>query len=164
MRPSYNAGAAASFANRTAMQMAVSRQSGGAGSGGTPDKAGADYYAPDLRSDAVDLGGSGLGHTALASNGATIAMFSRMTVSTSSRVATCSLIGQSKRVLHKREGQDDFWLAIGAAFMHQDGDGYNVVLQALPIDGKIVLRLPKGEEQTSETHPRVVAGVADKRR
>ena len=36
----------------------------------------------------------------------------------------------------KREGQDDFWLAIGAAFMHQDGVGYNVVLQALPIDGK----------------------------
>jgi hypothetical protein len=58
----------------------------------------------------------------------------------------------------KREGAEDFWLAIGAAFMHQDGDGYNVVLQALPIDGKIVLRLPKGEEQTSETAPRVVAG------
>ncbi len=46
----------------------------------------------------------------------------------------------------KREGQDDFWLAIGAAFMHQDGDGYNVVLQALPIDGKIVLRLPKDDQ------------------
>lgn len=45
----------------------------------------------------------------------------------------------------KREGQDDFWLAIGAAFMHQDGDGYNVVLQALPIDGKVVLRLPKDD-------------------
>ena len=25
----------------------------------------------------------------------------------------------------KREGAEDFWLAIGAAFMHQDGDGYN---------------------------------------
>jgi hypothetical protein len=24
----------------------------------------------------------------------------------------------------KREGQDDFWLNIGAAFMHQDGDGF----------------------------------------
>jgi hypothetical protein len=59
----------------------------------------------------------------------------------------------------KREGADDFWLAIGAAFMHQDGDGYNIVLQALPIDGKIVLRLPKGEEQTSETAPRVMAGA-----
>ncbi len=40
--PSYHAGAAASFANRTAMQIAVSRQSGGAGSGGTTDKAGAE--------------------------------------------------------------------------------------------------------------------------
>jgi len=46
----------------------------------------------------------------------------------------------------KREGQEDFWLAIGAAFMHQDGDGYNIVLQALPIDGKVVLRLPKHDQ------------------
>jgi hypothetical protein len=43
MRPSNHAGAAASFASRTAMQIAVSRQSGGAGSGGKPDKAGADF-------------------------------------------------------------------------------------------------------------------------
>jgi hypothetical protein len=43
----------------------------------------------------------------------------------------------------KREGKEDYWTAIGAAFMHQDGDGYNIVLQALPLDGKIVLRLPK---------------------
>ena len=42
IRPSHHAGAAASFANRTAMQIAVSRQNGGAGSGGTPDKAGAE--------------------------------------------------------------------------------------------------------------------------
>jgi hypothetical protein len=53
----------------------------------------------------------------------------------------------------KREGQDDFWLAIGAAFPHQNGDGFNVVLQALPIPGpdgqcKIVLRPPKpGDDQ-----------------
>ena len=26
----------------------------------------------------------------------------------------------------KREGQDDFWLPIGAAFAHQSGDGFNV--------------------------------------
>ncbi len=47
----------------------------------------------------------------------------------------------------KREGQDDYWLNIGAAFMHQDGDGYNVVLQALPLDGKIVLQLPKAQSE-----------------
>ena len=51
----------------------------------------------------------------------------------------------------KREGQDDFWINIGAAFMHQDGDGYNVVLQALPINGKVVLRLPKSDDKDDKT-------------
>lgn len=51
----------------------------------------------------------------------------------------------------KREGGDDWWCPIGAAFMHQDGDGYNVVLQALPIDGKIVLRLPKDDQTEQPT-------------
>ena len=51
----------------------------------------------------------------------------------------------------KRDGQDDFWLAIGAAFPHQSGDGFNVVLQALPIPGadgqcKIVLRPPRSDD------------------
>jgi hypothetical protein len=50
----------------------------------------------------------------------------------------------------KRENQDDFWIAIGAAWMHQDGDGYNVILQALPIDGKIVLRPPKADTKSAE--------------
>ena len=54
----------------------------------------------------------------------------------------------------KREGADDFWLAIGAAFMHQDGDGYNIVLQALPLDGKIVLRLPKDEKVDQQPQER----------
>jgi hypothetical protein len=55
-------------------------------------------------------------------------------------------------VVKRGEGQDDFWLAIGAAFAHQSGDGFNVVLQALPIpngDGqcKIVLRPPKSDDE-----------------
>src|SRR5947208_1268373 len=59
----------------------------------------------------------------------------------------------------KREGQDDFWLAIGAAFPHQAGDGFNVILQALPIpngDGqcKIVLRPPKGDDDDQRPQER----------
>ncbi len=50
----------------------------------------------------------------------------------------------------KREGADDYWLAIGAAFPHADGGGFNVVLQALPIDGRIVLRLPKDDEPAEQ--------------
>jgi hypothetical protein len=52
----------------------------------------------------------------------------------------------------KREGQDDFWLNIGAAFQHQDGEGFNVVLQALPINGKIVLRPPKSDAKEDPKH------------
>ena len=40
----------------------------------------------------------------------------------------------------KREGQDDFWLNIGVAFPHKDGSGFNIMLQAFPLDGKIVCR------------------------
>ena len=42
-----------------------------------------------------------------------------------------------------RPKQDDFWLNIGVAFPHDDGLGFNVILQALPIhgDGKIVMRV-----------------------
>jgi hypothetical protein len=50
----------------------------------------------------------------------------------------------------KRDKEDDFWLDIGAAFPHEDGKGYNIVLQALPIDGRVVLRVPKDEEQAAD--------------
>jgi hypothetical protein len=39
-----------------------------------------------------------------------------------------------------REGQDDFWLNLGLVFPHKDGGGFNIMLQALPLDGKIVCR------------------------
>ena len=51
----------------------------------------------------------------------------------------------------KREGQDDYWLNIGAAWMHQDGEGFNIMLQALPINGKIVLRPPKTDAKPDDT-------------
>ncbi len=54
----------------------------------------------------------------------------------------------------KREGQEDFWLNIGAAFLHQDGEGYNIILQALPVaGGKIVLRPPKAKEDEEQAPP-----------
>jgi len=46
----------------------------------------------------------------------------------------------------RREGQDDYWLNIGLAFPHRDGKGFNIVLQALPLDGKIVCREATDDE------------------
>jgi hypothetical protein len=40
----------------------------------------------------------------------------------------------------KRDGQDDYWLNLGLAFPHKDGSGFNIILQAFPLDGKIVCR------------------------
>lgn len=38
------------------------------------------------------------------------------------------------------EGQKDIWVDIGAGFLHADGAGINIVLSAIPIDGRIILR------------------------
>ena len=50
-------------------------------------------------------------------------------------------------VQDRGEGKDAFWLKIGAAFEHKDSRGFNLELQALPIDGRIVLREWKEPEK-----------------
>ena len=40
------------------------------------------------------------------------------------------------------EGEDPFWLKIGAAWAHKDGKGFNILLSALPPDNRLVLRVP----------------------
>ncbi len=49
----------------------------------------------------------------------------------------------------RREGQDDYWLNIGLVFPHKDGNGFNLILQAFPLDGKIVVR-EIGDEEAAE--------------
>ena len=50
----------------------------------------------------------------------------------------------------KREGQDDFWLNIGLVFPHKDNGGFNIMLQAFPLDGKIVCREITAEDEATE--------------
>ncbi len=50
-----------------------------------------------------------------------------------------------------REGKDDFWLNIGLAFPHSDGKGFNVMLQALPLNAKLVLREAAEEEKEQQS-------------
>ena len=53
----------------------------------------------------------------------------------------------------RREGQDDFWLNLGLVFPHKDGGGFNIMLQALPLDGKIVCREITGEDEAGGEPP-----------
>ncbi|QDU45224.1 hypothetical protein Mal52_37150 [Symmachiella dynata] len=40
-----------------------------------------------------------------------------------------------------REGRKSFWTRIGSAWAHADGQGFNIQLDCVPLDGKIVLRI-----------------------
>jgi hypothetical protein len=53
----------------------------------------------------------------------------------------------------KREGQDDFWLNLGLVFPHKDGNGFNIILQALPLDGKIVCREVIADDVPEDASP-----------
>jgi len=55
----------------------------------------------------------------------------------------------------ERPKNDDYWLNIGVAFPHEDGKGFNVMLQALPLhgNGKIVLREHEAREHEEDEAP-----------
>ena len=40
-----------------------------------------------------------------------------------------------------------YWTKIGAAFPAKEGVGYTVVLDALPLNGRLILRPPKAREE-----------------
>lgn len=45
-----------------------------------------------------------------------------------------------------KEGSKGFWTRIGAAWPHDDGEGFNLQIEMVPLDGKIVLRKRKADE------------------
>ena len=53
-----------------------------------------------------------------------------------------------------KNGDKSYWNAIGAAWSHKDGEGFNVKLDMLPLNGAdIVIRKPKDEDaDTGVTH------------
>jgi hypothetical protein len=53
----------------------------------------------------------------------------------------------------RREGQDDYWLNIGLVFPHKDNGGFNIMLQAFPLDGKIVCREITADDEADDPAP-----------
>ena len=49
-----------------------------------------------------------------------------------------------------RESGSDFWTKVGAAFAHNDGKGFSLILEAFPVDGRLTVRKaePKDKKQT----------------
>ncbi|GJL98745.1 MAG: hypothetical protein DHS20C07_04250 [Methyloligella sp.] len=53
--------------------------------------------------------------------------------------------GPSHIAFQVQEGEEgkSYFNRIGSAFPHKDGEGYNVVLNSTPVDGRVTLRTPK---------------------
>jgi hypothetical protein len=49
-------------------------------------------------------------------------------------------------VVRDRAGKRPVWTKIGTVWSHERGAGFNVELQALPMDGRLVLMPPPKEE------------------
>ncbi|MBL27243.1 MAG: hypothetical protein CMM50_06815 [Rhodospirillaceae bacterium] len=66
---------------------------------------------------------------------------------------------QPKRPSHYayqvNEGQDgkSFFNKVGAAFAHKDGQGFNVLLDSVPVDGRVTLRTPQERLQDMRNEP-----------
>jgi hypothetical protein len=74
--------------------------------------------------------------------------------------------GPSHHAFQVREGKEgkSFFNRVGSAFEHKDGQGFNIILESIPVDGKVTLRTPSerlkemkegsGKEQSSQTRER----------
>ena len=69
-------------------------------------------------------------------------------------MATKSQPSHRAYIVVSREGADDFWINVGAAFPHSDGKGFNIIVQALPVDGKLVLREPQDDAEDDRRQDR----------
>lgn len=52
------------------------------------------------------------------------------------------------------DGKEAFWSKIGAAWPHEDLKGYNVQLTAIPVNGRIALRLPREKSGQADDKPK----------
>jgi hypothetical protein len=64
-----------------------------------------------------------------------------------------NIMNQNKKPTHhayivKETGEQtkDIWTKIGVAFAHNDSKGFSLLLDALPVDGKITLRIPEPKQ------------------
>jgi hypothetical protein len=48
------------------------------------------------------------------------------------------------------EGDNAHWLKIGAAWLHGDGKGANLILEALPLSNKVVVREISAKDAQNE--------------
>ena len=64
-------------------------------------------------------------------------------------------------VKDRGRNQKAIWTRVGAAWAHEKGRGFSIELEALPVDGRLVLTEPKADDKgEGETQPDTFEGAA----
>ena len=50
----------------------------------------------------------------------------------------------------QQKGEKSYWNKVGASWKHKDGKGMTLQLETLPINGRIVLRVPSDNTEATE--------------
>ncbi len=59
------------------------------------------------------------------------------------------LLGYTVR--EAKNSDQAYWSKVAIAWVHKDGNGYNIQMDAVPVDGKLVLRtVPEDHDDTGE--------------
>jgi len=53
----------------------------------------------------------------------------------------------SVRDYQKNGQKESDWTRIGVAWQHRDGDGFDIILEALPVSGRVAVRKNKPKQQ-----------------
>lgn len=64
-----------------------------------------------------------------------------MTDTTNTTTASAKAPSHVAYNVRDREGKKGFWTRIGSAWAHSDGAGFNIQIDAVPLDGRITLRV-----------------------
>jgi hypothetical protein len=57
-------------------------------------------------------------------------------------------------VRERGEGKKSFWCRIGSCWPNKDGNGFSITLDAVPIDGRLVVREEQPRDDRDDSPPR----------
>jgi len=64
-----------------------------------------------------------------------------MTDTNETKTATSRTPSHFAYNVRNREVGDNYWIRIGSAWAHADGNGFNIQLETVPLDGRVALRV-----------------------
>ena len=70
-----------------------------------------------------------------------------MTTSTKKQPAASNSPSHIAYQVRDRENGKSFWTRIGSAWAHADGNGFNIQLESVPLDGRITLRVASDKSE-----------------